>query len=408
MTVVPRSTGLRRIQPSATIAITQLGRDLRSKGQDIISLSIGQPDFDTPDHVKETAAEAMAQGETKYPPVGGLPELRLAVSKKFQRENGLDYGQDETIVCAGGKQVISNALHATLSPGDEVIIPSPYWVSYPQLTRLFGAIPVFVATDERHQFKMQPEDLEASITPRSRWLILNSPCNPTGAVYTADELRGLADVLAKHPHVLVLSDDIYEHLVYGDTDFATIAQVAPDLHDRTLTMNGVSKAYSMTGWRIGYAGGPKLLIKSMELLQSQVTGGASSISQWAAVAALDGPQELLAQRRAVFDRRRDLLLGALSSIEGIECAKPEGAFYAFPSCAAFLGRRTATGRSIESDEDFVMALLEEKGVATVPGSAFGASQNFRMSYAVAEDELIDACQRIAGFCTEFGTDNRIE
>ena len=393
-----KSQILAQIQPSATIAITQLGRDLRAAGRDIISLSIGEPDFDTPENVKAAAAAAMGRGETKYPPVPGLPELRTAVAAKFRRENQLDYHPDEVIVSAGGKQVIALALLSTLDPGDEVIIPAPYWVSYPQLTVLAQATPVVVATVPADRLKITPTALEAAITTRTRWLLLNSPGNPTGAVYSRDELAALADVLRRHPHVWVLSDDIYEHLVYGDMTFGTIADVAPDLRDRTLTMNGVSKAYAMTGWRIGYAGGPQLLIKAMTLLQSQLTGGAARPSQWAAIAALNGPQELLAERRAAFDRRRQLVVQGLNAIPGLECLMPDGAFYAYPSCAGCIGRTTAGGRHIGTDEDFCMALLEETGVATVHGGAFGLGPALRVSYAAAEDLLEAACARIAEFC----------
>ena len=398
MTDFSKSQALSRIRPSATTAITQMGRDLRAAGRNIISLSIGEPDFETPAHVVEAARDALARGETHYPPIAGIPELKAAIAEKFRRENGLDYGPQEVIVCAGGKQVISNALHATLDPGDEVIIPSPYWVSYPQMTHLFGATPVYLETGPADGFKLRPEALAAAITPRSKWLILNSPGNPSGAAYGRDDLQALTAVLLDQPQVWLLSDDIYEHLLYDQREFVTPVQVEPRLRDRTLTMNGVSKAYSMTGWRIGYAGGPQPLIRGMELIQSQVTGGASRISQWAAVAALSGPQDFLGDRLASFQRRRGLVVEALNAIEGIECRLPEGAFYVFPSCASFLGRHSPGGRQLETDEDFCSALLDEQGVATVQGSAFGLAGHFRVSYATSEESLRAACTRIATFC----------
>jgi aspartate aminotransferase len=393
-----KSKALSRIQPSATIAITQKARDMRATGRDVISLSIGEPDFDTPDHVKVASAAKVAEGETKYPPVPGLPALREAIADKFHRENGLSYEPDQIIVSSGGKQVISNALLATLDPGDEVIVPAPYWVSYTQLVTLAGATPVTVPTSEDAGFRLTPDQLEAAITPRTRWLLLNSPSNPTGAVYSAEDLAALAEVLERHAHVWVLSDDIYEHLVYEAAAFATIAAVSPRLMDRTLTMNGVSKAYAMTGWRIGYGAGPLPLIKAMSLMQSQLTGGASRASQWAAHAALTGPQDILLERRAVFEARRNMVLGRLSEIPGMRCAIPQGAFYVFPSCAAFLGKTTRSGRLLETDEDFCMALLEDAGVATVHGAAFGHSPFFRISYAASEAELSEALKRIKDFC----------
>jgi aspartate aminotransferase len=400
MPIFQKSNALARIQPSATIEITQLARDLRSHGKDIISLSIGEPDFDTPGNIKAAAAEASARGETKYPPVAGIPELRDAVAQKFRRENRLDYVLEETIVSSGAKQVIANALHATLNPGDEVVIPVPYWVSYPQLTKLFGAEPVFVEAREPNGFKVSAEALEGAITANTKWVIINSPSNPSGAVYTWDELEQLAEVLERHPHVWILTDDIYEHLIYNGQRFCTIAEVAPQLRNRTLTVNGVSKAYAMTGWRIGYAGGPVPLVKAMTLNQSQTTGGACRVSQWAAVEALTGPQDLLSQRRRIYDGRRLMLLEALNDIDGISCVAPEGAFYAFPSCASFIGGLSKSGIRIESDQDFCMALLAEKGVATVQGSAFGLGPNFRVSYAAAEPDLSEACKRLSEFCSE--------
>ncbi|MDO5757850.1 MAG: pyridoxal phosphate-dependent aminotransferase [Rhodobacterales bacterium] len=393
-----KSAALSRIQPAATIAITQKARDLRSKGHDIISLSIGEPDFDTPGHVKSAAAEAVAKGATKYPPIPGIPELREAIAQKFARENGLDYAPSQTIISTGGKQVIANALLATLDEGDEVIIPAPYWVSYTQMVSLTGAMPVIVQTAAKDGFILTPAALEAAITPNTRWLILNSPSNPTGAVYSADDLRALAEVLGRNPHVWVFSDDIYEHLIYGDTDFATMAAAAPVMKDRTLTMNGVSKAYAMTGWRIGYAAGPQPLIDAMILAQGQLTSGASQPGQWAALAALTGSQDALEGQRTAFRLRRDLVVARLNAIPGMDCPTPPGAFYVFPSCAAFLGRTTPAGRRIATDEDFCIALMEEGGVATVHGAAFGQSPFFRLSYAASEAQLTEAMNRIAAFC----------
>ncbi|MCZ4354250.1 pyridoxal phosphate-dependent aminotransferase [Roseovarius aestuarii] len=398
MTEFRKSTALSRIQPAATIAITQTAREMRAKGRDVISLSIGEPDFDTPDHIKTASAEAVQRGETKYPPIPGIPELRAAVADKFKRENGLDYAPEQTIVCTGGKQVIANAILATLDPGEEVIIPAPYWVSYTQIVELAGGTPVCPETAPEDGFILTPEALEAAITPRTRWLLLNSPSNPTGAVYSTKDLRALAAVLERHPHVWVLSDDMYEHLIYGNVPFATMAAAAPEMKDRTLTMNGVSKAYAMTGWRIGYAAGPKPLIDAMTLMQSQTTSGTARVSQWAAHAALTGPQDALATQRAAFGARRDLVVSRLRAIPGLECPVPQGAFYVFPSCAAFIGRTTAGGRKITNDEAFCMALLEENGVATVHGAAFGQSPFFRLSYAASEAELTAAMDRIEAFC----------
>lgn len=394
-----RSSALSRINPSATIAITQKARDLRATGRtDILSLSIGEPDFDTPENVCEAARAAIAAGSTRYPPVSGVPALKQAVVAKFARDNQLQYGLNEVIVSSGAKQVIANALMATLNAGDEVLIPTPYWVSYPQLTQLCGAKPVFLPTHASDGFLLQPEVLDASITPRTRWLILNSPSNPTGAVMDRATLATLGDVLRKHPQVWILTDDIYEHLIYTDAPYMTIAQVCPDLHGRTLTVNGVSKAYAMTGWRIGFAGGPAALIKAMELVQSQLTGGASSIAQWAAAAALDGPQDFVEACRKSFRIRRDQVVAALRAVPDIECATPDGAFYAFPSCNAFLGKRTESGKQLHTDEDFVRELLDERGVAAVHGSAFGSPGFFRVSYAASNATLAEACERIRHFC----------
>ncbi|TXN27168.1 pyridoxal phosphate-dependent aminotransferase [Methylobacterium sp. WL19] len=389
---------LSKVKPSATIAMTQKARELKAGGMDVISLSVGEPDFDTPDHIKDAAIDAIRRGETKYTPVSGIVPLREAIVRKFKRENGLDYKASQTIVGTGGKHVIYNALLATLNPGDEVVIPRPYWVSYPEMVVLCGGTPVFAETDMEHDFKLQPEELERVITPKTKWIILNSPSNPSGAAYARDELKKITDVLMRHPHVWVLTDDMYEHLCYGDFEFVTPAQVEPGLYDRTLTMNGVSKAYAMTGWRIGYAAGPEHLIKAMDFVQGQQTSGASSISQWAAVAALDGTQEHLARFRAAFHERRDLVVSMLNQTKGLKCPTPEGAFYVYPSCAETIGRKTPSGKIIESDEDFVVELLQAEGVAAVHGSAFGLGPNLRISYATSNTALEEACTRIQRFC----------
>lgn len=389
---------LTRIQPSSTIAVAQKARDLAAAGRDIISLSTGEPDFDTPENIKRAAAVAMAQGKTKYPPVSGIPELKAAVAAKFKRENSLNYDPSEIIVSSGGKQVVANALMATVNKGDEVIIPTPYWVSYPELVAIFEGVSVFAPTSIETGFKLTPQALESAITPRTKWLILNSPSNPSGAAYSHDELLELATVLRQHPQVWVLSDDIYEHLMYSDSQFATMAQVDPEIKKRTLTMNGVSKGYAMTGWRIGFAGGPKHLIKAMETIQSQMTSGASSVSQWAAVEALNGPQDFLDQRREVFMARRDLVVSELNAAEGLQCASPEGAFYVFPSCQGTFGKKSRSGAVITSDQDFATELLEQTGVAVVQGSAFGLPGHFRLSYAASTQNLQDACSRIKAFC----------
>ena len=389
---------LSRVKPSATIEITQKARELKAKGRDVISLSVGEPDFDTPDNVKEAAKRAIDRGETKYTPVSGIVPLREAIARKFKRENGLDYKPSQTIVGTGGKQVIYNALLATLNPGDEVVVPTPYWVSYPEMVVLCGGTPVFVETNLEDAFKLKPEPLERAITSQTKWIILNSPSNPSGAAYARDELKALTDVLVRHPQVWVLTDDMYEHLTYGDFEFVTPAQVEPALYERTLTMNGVSKAYAMTGWRIGYAGGPEQLVKAMDFVQGQQTSGACSISQWAAVEALDGPQDHLARFRAAFEERRDLVVSMLNQTRGLRCPTPEGAFYVYPSCAEAIGRVSPTGRTIETDEDFVSELLETEGVAAVHGSAFGLGPNFRISYATSNQLLEEACHRIQRFC----------
>ncbi|AGF74744.1 aspartate aminotransferase [Bartonella australis AUST/NH1] len=389
---------LSRIKPSETIAISGKARHLKALGRDIIALSIGEPDFDTPDNIKNAAAEAIQRGKTKYPPVSGIPELRQAISDKFKKENNLDYKPEQVIVGTGGKQILFNALMATLNEGDEVIIPSPYWVSYPDMVALNNGTPVFVKTKGEFFYKLQPQDLEAAITPRTKWFIFNSPSNPSGAAYTYDELKKLTDVLLKYPHVHILADDIYEHLTYGDFTFVTLAQVEPQLYERTLTMNGVSKAYAMTGWRIGYAGGPQELIKAMDIIQGQQTSGTSSISQWAAVEALTGPQDFIARNKSIFQARRDLVVSMLNQTPGISCPTPEGAFYVYPSCADFIGKKTPRGKIITNDEDFVTALLEEESVAVVHGSAFGLGPAFRISYAISEKALEEACSRIQRFC----------
>lgn len=389
---------LSRIKPSATMAVTQLARDLTAQGRDIIGLGAGEPDFDTPDNVKAAAIAAIQRGETKYTPVDGIPELKQAICAKFKRENGLDYQPSQISVAPGGKPIIYNAMMATLNPGDEVVIPTPYWVSYPDIVLLGGGKPVFVDTSIETGFRMQAEALEAAITPKTKWLIFNSPSNPSGAAYSADDLKALTDVLMRHPHVWILTDDMYEHLLYDGMQFATPAQVEPGLYDRTLTMNGVSKAYAMTGWRIGYAGGPEQLIKAMAKIMTQSTSNPSSISQWAAVEALNGPQDFIAERAKVFQDRRDLVVSMLNQAPGISCPSPEGAFYVYPSCAGLIGKKTADGQRIESDEDFVTALLETEGVAVVQGSAFGLAPHFRISYATSTEALTQACERIQRFC----------
>ncbi|MFP4127228.1 MAG: pyridoxal phosphate-dependent aminotransferase, partial [Alphaproteobacteria bacterium] len=389
---------LARIKPSPTIAVTNLARELKAQGRDVIGLGAGEPDFDTPDHIKEAAIAAIRAGDTKYTAVDGTPALKDAICRKFERENGLSYTPAQITVGTGGKQVLYNALMATLDPGDEVVIPAPYWVSYPDMVLLAGGEPVFVTCPEQTGFKLRAEDLDAAITPKTKWVILNSPNNPTGAAYTRAELAAICAVLERHPHVAVLSDDMYEHLVYDDFTFTTPAQVAPALYDRTLTMNGVSKAYAMTGWRIGYAGGPVELIQAMAKVQSQSTSNPSSISQAAAVAALDGPQDFIAERNAVFKQRRDLVADRLDAVPGLRCRKPEGAFYVYPSCAGVIDKRTPQGDVIASSEDFARYLLEAEGVAVVHGSAFGLEPCFRISYATATELLEEACTRIERAC----------
>jgi aspartate aminotransferase len=389
---------LSRVQPSATIAVSQKARELKAAGRDVIGLGAGEPDFDTPDNIKAAAIAAIERGETKYTAVDGIPELKDAIAAKFRRENNLDYGPEQISVGTGGKQVLFNALLATLNAGDEVIIPTPYWVSYPDIVRLGGGEPVFVATSAANGFRVRPEDLEAAITPRTKWLIFNSPSNPSGAAYEWDQLKELTEVLLRHPQVWVMTDDMYEHLVYDGFRFATVAEVEPELYQRTLTVNGVSKAYAMTGWRIGYAGGPADLVKAMAKLQSQSTSNPCSISQAAAVEALNGPQDFIVERANAFQARRDLVVSMLNQATGIDCPKPEGAFYVYPSCAGTIGKATPEGTSIGSDRDFVTALLEAEGVAVVHGEAFGLSPHFRISYATSTEALEEACRRIQRFC----------
>lgn len=389
---------LSRVNPSATIAVAQKARELKAAGRDVIGLGAGEPDFDTPDNVKNAAKDAIDRGETKYTPVSGIPELRKAIAEKFKRENGLSYEPSQVIVGTGGKQILFNALMATLNKGDEVIIPAPYWVSYPEMVAICGGTSVPVETTIENQFKLTADMLEAAITPKTKWLIFNSPSNPSGGAYSYDELKALTDVLVRHPHVWILTDDMYEHLVYDDFVFVTPAQVEPSLYERTLTMNGVSKAYAMTGWRIGYAGGPLELIKAMDMIQGQQTSGACSIAQWAAVEALNGPQDFIEKNKAIFKGRRDLVVSMLNQANGINCPSPEGAFYVYPSCAGLIGKKTPGGKVIENDEDFVTELLENEGVAVVHGSAFGLGPNFRISYATSEDLLEEACNRIQRFC----------
>jgi aspartate aminotransferase len=389
---------LNSIKPSPTIAVTTKALELKAAGRDVIGLGAGEPDFDTPDNIKAAAVAAIERGETKYTDVDGTAVLKKAICAKFARENGLDYKPEQISVGTGGKQVLYNALTATVEAGDEVIIPAPYWVSYPDIVLLAEGKPVFVPCPQNNGFKLLPEDLEATITPRTKWLILNSPNNPTGAAYTRAELKALTDVLLRHPHVWVLTDDMYEHLVYDDFEFSTPAQVEPRLYDRTLTMNGVSKAYCMTGWRIGYAGGPAPLIKAMAKLQSQSTSNPSSISQAAAVEALNGPQDFIPRNNAVFKERRDLVVAMLNKAPGLSCPRPEGAFYVYPSCAGAIGKTTPQGKVIKTDDDFVTYLLEAEGVAAVQGSAFGLSPYFRISYATTTDLLRDACGRIQRAC----------
>lgn len=386
------------IKPSPTMAVTAKAGELKAQGVDVIGLGAGEPDFDTPDHIKEAGKAAIDAGKTKYTPTNGIPELRQAVVDKFKRENELDYDMSQIHIGVGGKQVLFNAIMSTVNDGDEVLIPAPYWVSYPDMVLIAGGKPVFIPCTEAENFKLSPEKLEAAITDKTKWLILNSPSNPTGAAYTAEDLKAVADVLLRHPHVWVMTDDMYEHLVYDDFEFKTIAQVEPKLYDRTLTINGVSKAFAMTGWRMGYAGGPLDLIKAMNNIQSQSASHTSSMTQHACVAALNGPLDFLPERNAVYKERRDIVVEMLSHAEGLNCLTPEGAFYVYPSIAGCIGKTSKGGRKIESDSDFVTALLEEEAVASVQGEAFGLSPHFRISYATSTDALKEACTRIQNFC----------
>ena len=393
------SETLKRIKPSPTIAVTDKARALKQAGKNVIGLGAGEPDFDTPDNIKQAAIKAIESGRaSKYTAVDGIPELKAAVSRKFKRENHLDYKPGQIIISTGGKQVLYNALMATLNPGDEVIIPAPYWVSYPDMVLLAGGEPVSVPTTMEDGFKMRPEALEKAITPKTKWIIFNSPSNPTGAAYTRDELKKVTDVLVKHPHVHVMTDDMYEHLVYDDFEFFSPAEVEPRLYDRTLTVNGTSKAYCMTGWRIGYAGGPEQLIKAMAMIQSQSTSNPSAVSQWAAVEALNGVQDFILKHNAIFKERRDLCVSMLNQSRGLKCPMPEGAFYVYPSCAGTIGRTAPSGKKLATDEDFVTELLEAEGVAVVQGTPFGVGPAFRISYATKTEDLEEACRRIQRFC----------
>jgi len=389
---------LNRIQPSATIAVSMKARQLKAAGRDIISLSAGEPDFDTPQNIKEAAKAAIDKGYTKYTDVDGIPELKAAVVAKFKRDNGLEYKASQISVGTGGKQVLYNALLATLNPGDEVIIPTPCWVSYADIVLLGGGTPVFVKTTMEDGFRLQPEVLEKAVTRKTKWFLFNSPSNPTGAAYSDADIKKLTDVLVRHPHVWVLTDDMYEHLIYDGLKFFTPAQVEPSLYDRTLTVNGLSKAYCMTGWRLGFAGGPEPLINAMRKLQSQSTSNPTSITQWAGVEALNGSQDFIARNNKVFAERRDLVVSMLNQAAGLTCPKPEGAFYVYPSCAGAIGRTSAKGTKIENDEAFVTGLLEEEGVACVHGAAFEGSPAFRISYATSTEALEEACKRIQRFC----------
>ena len=392
------SDTLARVKPSPTIAVSTKAAELKAQGRDVIGLGAGEPDFDTPQNIKDAAKRAIDQGRTKYTAVDGIPELKRAICAKFLAENGLTYVPSQISVGTGGKQILYNAFMATLNPGDEVIIPAPYWVSYPDMVLLAGGTPVPVVATIANDFKLSPAQLEAAITPKTKWFLFNSPSNPTGAGYTRAELKALTDVLMRHPHVWVMTDDMYEHLVFDDFEFTTPAQVEPRLYDRTLTCNGVSKSYAMTGWRIGYCGGPAHLIKAMGTIQSQSTSNPCSVSQYAALEGLTGPQEFLTANKALFQRRRDLVVGMLNAARGITCPTPEGAFYVYPDIAGCIGKTTAKGTLITDDEVFATALLEETGVAVVFGAAFGLSPNFRVSYATSDDLLREACTRIQSFC----------
>lgn len=392
------SEALGRIKPSPTLAADQKSRELKAAGKDVIGLAAGQPDFDTPDNIKQAAIDAIRRGETKYTNIEGVPELRAAIAAKFKRENNIEYSPAQCFAGPGGKAVLYYALMASLNPGDEVLTIAPYWVSYPDIVRLAGATPIIVETTLSDGFRLTPEALEGAITPKTKWLILNQPSNPTGACYTAEQLKALTDVLLKHPHVWVLTDDMYEHLVFGGFKFHTVLEIEPRLYDRTLTMNGVSKAYAMTGWRVGYCAGPQPLIAAMAKLQSQSATNAASISQWAAIEALNGTQDFIPKNQKIFEERRDLVVSMLNQAKGIKCSVPEGAFYVYPSCAGLIGMKTPEGKEITSDADFAVALLETEGVAVVHGAAFGLSPFFRISYATSNKLLEEACKRIQRFC----------
>ncbi len=398
MSDITLSNTLSRVAPSPTLAVTQKARELKAKGIDVIGLGAGEPDFDTPDHIKDAAIEAIRRGETKYTQVDGIPELKDAIIAKFKRDNDLTYERSQITVAPGGKAILYNAFVATLNPGDEVIIPAPYWVSYPDMVKLAGGEPVIVETSADSNFLMTAKDLERAITPKTRWVILNSPSNPTGAAYSREALQELTDVLMKHENVMLLTDDMYEHVLYDGFEFFTPAQIEPGLYDRTLTMNGASKAYAMTGWRIGYAGGPQKLIKAMSKVMSQSTSNPCSVSQWAVVEALNGDHKFLEERNKAFKERRDMVVSMLNAAEGLQCSTPEGAFYVYPSCAGVIGKKTPSGKAIQTDEDFAAALLEDEAVAIVFGAAFGLSPFFRISYATSTEALKDACERIQRFC----------
>ena len=389
---------LSRVKPSPTIAVTQKAAELKRAGKDIIGLGAGEPDFDTPENIKEAAIKAISLGKTKYTAPDGMPELKEAISRKFKRDNTLEYSPEQISIGTGGKQILYNALMTTLNPGDEVIIPAPYWVSYPDMVLLAGGTPIVAAASIENNYKLTAQELESSISDKTKWFIFNSPSNPTGAGYSREELKALTDVLLRYPHVWIMSDDMYEHLSYDNFKFCTPAEVEPKLYERTLTVNGVSKAYAMTGWRIGYAGGPKALIAAMRKIQSQSTSNPCSVSQWAAVEALDGDQKFIPENNKIFKRRRDLVVKLLNDTPGITCASPEGAFYVYPSVSKLIGKKTPSKIEIETDEVFATQLLEETGVAVVFGAAFGLSPNFRISYATSDDQLKEACERIHKFC----------
>ena len=388
------------IKPSPTMAVTKMAAEMKAAGQDIIGLGAGEPDFDTPDHIKNAAIEAIKNGETKYTAVDGTPALKKAIAKKFYKDNSIKYNIDEIIVSVGGKQVLYNALMSSINPGDEVIIPSPFWVSYPDMVSLAGGVPIIVEGKEKNNFKIQPEDIRDKISTKTKWIIINSPSNPTGSSYSSEELRDIGNLLLEHENIFVMSDDIYEKIIYDDFKFFSLAEVVPELKDRILTVNGVSKAYAMTGWRIGYAGGPKHLITAMSKLQSQSTSNPSSISQAAALAALEGPEEFLLERNEKFKTRRDMVVNMLNECNGLSCIKPSGAFYVYPSCSGIIGKFSKEGKLIENSIDFSAYLLESVGVAVVPGSAFGADPFFRISYATSDSILEEACNRIKKACEQ--------